>query len=141
MNGNWTDSRTFRILETAFYVGSMYCTLLSGLAFALVFYGVVTVDDFSTVNNLYWPSLLMYSTMRKSRRSQHPTEVPHRSSEMLLLFWMVVGLVGMTITLAFRREMFPLMKEFGLLYLILLGIFLGGKAVEQLVGSILGAKK
>ncbi len=136
----WINTRTFKIIEAAFYWGSLYYTILSLTAYIMAFHGVLTVDDFSTVNNLYWPSLLMYSTMRKARRLGNET-MPHRISEMILLVWLGAGLIGTTVTLVARRDMFPLMKEFALLYLILLGIFLGANAVEKLIGSILAPKK
>lgn len=138
---SWINSKTYRTLETTFYVGSLYCTLLSLTTFIMAFHGVLTIDDFSTVNMLYWPTVLMYSTLRKTRRAQNPNGTPYRPSELILIVWMLVGLIGATVTITFRRDMFPLMKEMGILYLILLGILLGGKAIENIISAVLAPKK
>jgi len=136
----WIDLNAHKTLERSFFVGSWCWTAVSFIAFVMAFNKYLTVDQFGIINNLYWPTVLLYATTRKISRALKPEETPHRWGEFFLVFWMAVALVGMGITISFMREMFPLMKELGMLYIILLGILIGGKAVEKTLEAIFPKK-
>lgn len=136
----WIDLKLHKSLEFFFFVGSLAWTVYSFITFILVFKGSCTLQEYSAVNTFYWPTVLLYASARKLTRALAPGEIPHRKTELIMVFWMFVGLVAMGITLMNRRDMMPLMQELGVLYLILLGILIGGKALEKMAEAVFGKR-
>lgn len=139
MNKNF-DNLAYKWLDWIFFIGSLILTLLTFLAFLLAFKGNLNISEFKIIGNFYWPSVMLYAMVRKIRLAKCPGKLEQRRSEMIMAFWLLVILVSLILTLGLFRENFPLMAELGYLYILLLGILVGGKAVETVINTIFNKK-
>lgn len=126
---------TLKFFEWSFYVGSLAWTLLTFLTFVMAYSADLDPKLFSMTSNFYWWTVLLYAATRKVVSHRLPDQRT-RKSEFILIFWMIVGLAYGAVTVFLKREQLPLMQELLWMYGILIGILLGGKALEQALGSI-----
>ena len=133
-----TEYKTLKFFEWSFYLGSWFWTVLAFIAFAMTFADLMEVKLFTLASNFYWLTVGLYAASRKIRRHHYPDETHFRKSEFILIFWMIVGLLSGAITIFLDHDKLPIMQELLWMYGILIGILLGGKAIERATTALFG---
>ena len=131
---------TFKIFEWGFFLGAFAWTVLTGITFIMAYHNLLDTKMFSLSSNFYALTVGLYAASRKITRHHFPKKTHFRKSEFFLIGWMIIGLIYGSITIFQSHEKLPLMKEFLVLYAVLIGILLGGKALERAITAFMSPK-
>jgi len=131
---------TLRIFEWSFFLGAGAWTLITAMTFIMAYHNLLDTKMFAMASNFYWMTVALYAASRKITRHHFPEKTHFRKSEFILIAWMILGLLYGAITIFQHHEKLVLMKDFLWLYGILIGILLGGKALDRAISAFMSPK-
>jgi hypothetical protein len=134
------EYKTLKIFEWSFFIGAGIWTLLTAAAFIMAYHDTLDTKMFSLSSTFYWLTVSLYAASRKITRHHFPEVTHFRKSEFILIAWMILGLIYGAKTIFMTPEKLPLMQEFLMLYGILIGILLGGKALDRAITAFMSPK-